>query len=100
MANAIRKYQWCVTRFESDTVNLVIIGRSPPKSAKTFTNTGTMNAIRPIRTISAKLSTTIGYAIAPLTWRRSSSSFSSWSAIRSSEASSTPPISPARTMAT
>ena len=100
IAAAISRYHWPVTTLEACTVTLVISGSSPPKSAKTFTNTGTMNAIRPIRTQSAKLRTTIGYAIAPLTWRRSWSSFSSWSEIRSSEASSTPPVSPARTMAT
>ena len=49
-----------MTTFDIWTVSLVIIGRSPPKSAKTFTNTGTMNAIRPISTHSAKVSTTIG----------------------------------------
>jgi hypothetical protein len=38
--------------------------------------------------------------MADLTWRRSASSFSSWSAIRSSADSSTPPASPAFTIAT
>jgi hypothetical protein len=99
-APAIRKYHCPVTAFERPTVNLVMSGSSPPKSLKTPTNTGTMNAIRPIRTISANERTTIGYAIAPLTWRRSWSSFSSWSEMRSSDCSSTPPVSPARTIAT
>ena len=31
-------------------MSFVISGSSPPKSAKTFTNTGTMKAIRPIST--------------------------------------------------
>ena len=60
IASAISRYHWPVTTFEAWTVTLVIIGSSPPKSSKTFTNTGTMNAIRPIRTISANESTTIG----------------------------------------
>ena len=60
MATAIRMYHWPVTTLEAWTVTLVIIGSSPPKSAKTFTKTGTMNAIRPIRTIIAKERTTIG----------------------------------------
>src|SRR3954447_23897466 len=60
MAVAMSRYHWWVTRLEALTVILVIIGRSPPKSAKTFTKTGTMNAIRPIRTIIAKERTTIG----------------------------------------
>ena len=38
--------------------------------------------------------------MADLICRRSESSFSSWSATRSSDASSTPPVSPARVMAT
>ena len=49
-----------ITKFDSDTVILVIIGRSPPKSLKMPTKTGTMNAIRPSRTQIAKLSTTAG----------------------------------------
>ena len=78
----------------------VMSGSSPPKSSNTPTNTGTMNAIMPMRTSIANEKTTVGYAIADLTWRRSESSFSSWSEIRSSDSSSTPPASPARTMAT
>ena len=53
-------YHWPVTNFDTLTVSLVIIGSSPPKSLKTFTNTGTMNAIRPSSTQSAKTSTTVG----------------------------------------
>ena len=82
------------------TVNWVIIGSLPPKSLKMLTNTGTMKASSAIRTPPAKVSTTAGYIIAPLTCRRSESSFSSWSAVRSSDCSSTPPASPARTIAT
>ena len=41
-------------------MNFVISGSSPPKSLKTPTNTGTMNAIMPIRTSIAKVNTTIG----------------------------------------
>ena len=59
-ATAIRMYHCPVTRLESATVNLVIAGSSPPKSLNTPTNTGTMNAIMPIRTSIAKLKTTIG----------------------------------------
>ncbi len=47
---AIRMYHWPVTMFDRLTVNLVISGRSPPKSLNTPTNTGTMKAIRPTRT--------------------------------------------------
>src|SRR5918992_3371921 len=68
-ATAIRMYHWPVTTCEDFTVNLVISGRSPPKSLNTPTKTGTMNAIRPIRTANANVSTTVGYAIADLTWR-------------------------------
>ena len=53
-------YHWPVTNFDALTVTFVIIGSSPPKSLKTFTNTGTMNAIRPSSTISANASTTVG----------------------------------------
>ncbi len=81
-------------------MTFVIIGRSPPNCLKTPTNTGTMKVTRPIRTIIANVRTTIGYIIADLTWRRSESSCSSWSATRSSELSSMPPVSPARTIAT
>ena len=81
-------------------MNFVIAGSSPPKSLKTPTNTGTMNAISAIRTSIAKVSTTAGYIIAALTWRRRESSASSWAATRFSDSSSTPPVSPARTMAT
>ncbi len=49
-----------MTKFDRPTVNFVIIGSSPPKSSKTLTKTGTMNAIRPIRTTKAKISTTVG----------------------------------------
>src|SRR5919206_1192174 len=38
--------------------------------------------------------------MADLIWRRSESSFSSWSATRMSDSSSTPPVSPARVIAT
>ena len=60
MATAIRRYHCPVTRLDICTVSRVISGSSPPKSAKTFTNTGTMKAIRPISTHIAKVSTTIG----------------------------------------
>ena len=99
-AIAIRMYHCPVTASERPTVKRVISGSSPPKSSNTPTNTGTMKAIMPTRTIIAKLNTTIGYAIADLTWRRSESSFSSWSEMRSSASSSTPPVSPERTIAT
>src|SRR3954447_1449837 len=59
-ASASRMYQRPVTMFEAATVILVIIGRSPPKSSKIFTKTGTMKAIRPSSTQSAKQSTTAG----------------------------------------
>ena len=82
-------------------MTFVIIGSSPPKSLKTPTNTGTMKAIRPIRTSQREDEDDgrVGHR-ADLTWRRSESSFSSWSAMRSSDSSSTPPVSPARTIAT
>ncbi len=38
IASAISRYHWPVTTFDICTVTLVISGRSPPKSAKTFTN--------------------------------------------------------------
>jgi hypothetical protein len=97
---AMRMYQDPVTNAERFTVNLVMSGSSPPNSSNTPTKTGTMKAIRPMSTAKANVSTTIGYAIADLTWRRSESSFSSWSEMRSSASSSTPPASPARTIAT
>ena len=53
-----------------------------------------------IITMNANVMITAGYIIAPLTLRRSESSASSWSATRRSASSSTPPSSPARTMAT
>ena len=53
-------YHWPVTNLEALTVSFVIIGSSPPKSLNTFTNTGTMKAIRPSSTIRAKASTTDG----------------------------------------
>ena len=81
-------------------MNLVMAGSSPPKSLKTSTNTGTMKAISAISTIIAKDSTTAGYIIADLTWRRSESSASSWVAMRLSVSSRMPPVSPARTIAT
>src|SRR5688572_18863437 len=59
-APAISRYHWPVTSLDIWTVTFVIIGSSPPKSLKTFTNTGTMNAIRPTSTISAKVRTTAG----------------------------------------
>ncbi len=100
MKIAIRRYHRPVTKCDMPTVNFVISGNSPPNSLKTPTNTGTMNAISASSTARANTSTTVGYAMADLTWRRRLSSFSSWSAIRSSASSSTPPASPARTMAT
>ncbi len=48
----------------------------------------------------ANVMTTPGYIIADFTWRRRESSFSSWSATRSSALSSMPPVSPARVIAT
>ncbi len=96
----ISRYHWCVKACERPTVNLVIAGSSPPKSLKTLTKTGTMNAISAIITISAKDSTTAGYIIADLTWRRRESSASSWVATRCSVSSRMPPVSPARTIAT
>src|SRR3954471_22212685 len=60
MAAPISRYHWWVTRFEAATVILVIIGSSPPKSLKTFTNWGTMKAIIPISTSIANERTTIG----------------------------------------
>ena len=57
---AIRMYHGPVTMSDMPTVSLVIIGSSPPKSLKTPTNTGTMNAIRPSSTSSAKVRTTVG----------------------------------------
>ena len=58
-----------------------------------------MKAISAISTMPAKDSTTSGYIIADLTWRRSESSASSWFAMRWSVSSRMPPVSPARTMA-
>ena len=47
-------YQRCVTMCESNTVNFVIAGSSPPKSLKIFSNTGTRNATSANRTTNAK----------------------------------------------
>ena len=49
-----------MTAWDIATVNFVIAGSSPPKSLNTPTNTGTMKAIRPTSTISAKVMTTVG----------------------------------------
>ena len=47
-------YQRCVNRCESQTVNLVIAGSSPPKSLKIFSNTGTRKATSANSTTNAK----------------------------------------------
>ena len=57
---ASRMYHCPVTILDRLTVNFVISGSSPPKSLNTPTNTGTMNAIRPIRTMNANAITTVG----------------------------------------
>jgi hypothetical protein len=93
-------YHLLVMKSESPTVTLVIAGSSPPKSSNTPANTGTRNATRAISTTSAKPPMSDGYTIADLTWRRSSSSFSSWSAMRRRVFSRMPPVSPAATIAT
>ena len=50
---AISTYQRPVIRSEAATVNLVMAGRSPPKSLNTPSNTGTRKATRATSTISA-----------------------------------------------
>ena len=81
-------------------MNFVIVGSSPPNSLKMPTNTGTMKATRPSSVRPAKAITTAGYIMADLTLRLSDSSASSWLAIRISDSSSTPPVSPAPTIDT
>ena len=48
------RYQRSVTMCDRKTVNLVIAGRSPPKSLKTLSNTGTRKVTSANSTISAK----------------------------------------------
>ena len=59
------------------TVSLVIAGRSPPKSLKIFSNTGTRKATRAKSTTKAKPPISDGYIMAALIWRLSAASFSS-----------------------
>ena len=70
-------YHWPVTKCDIITVNLVIVGSSPPKSLKIFSKTGTRNVTSASSTEHAKPPISAGYIIADLTWRRSESSFSS-----------------------
>ena len=46
-------YQRCVNMCDSQTVNLVIAGSSPPKSLKIFSKTGTRNVTSANRTTNA-----------------------------------------------
>ncbi len=59
-APPISRYHCPVTALESPTVKRVMSGSSPPKSSNTPTNTGTMNAIMPMRTSIANVNTTVG----------------------------------------
>ena len=56
----MKAHHWPFMAFESATVNLVIVGRSPPNCLKTPTKTGTRKVTRPNRTISAKVMMTPG----------------------------------------
>ena len=53
-------YHRPVTMWDIHTVNLVIAGRSPPKSLKIFSKTGTRKATSASRTMPAKLMIRIG----------------------------------------
>ena len=70
--------QWCRSWFDAATTICVSFGSSPLSWAKMFTKTGTRNISRPIRTRVAKISTIVGYIIAPFTRRLICVSFSIW----------------------
>ncbi len=70
--------QWWRSWSDAVTTYCVSVGSCPLSWAKIFTKTGTRNIRRPIRTRVAKISTIIGYIIAPFTRRLICVSFSIW----------------------
>ena len=93
-------YQRSRRRLEACTTTRVRSGSCPPSSLKIFAKTGTMNMSIAQRTSVAKVKTTVGYTIAPLTRRLIFVSFSICSATRSRTLSSIPDASPACTIDT